>query len=90
VAKSATSELSQDFFFLSLFFFFQFFVISSKFSEIITSYALSKKSHRGQFGGSTDGTEVFPDGMGRSGPNGVRFAVEKNKKESFSINGNPI
>jgi hypothetical protein len=40
--------------------------------------------------GSTDGTEVFPDGMGRSGPNLERFAVEKNKKESFSINGNPI
>jgi hypothetical protein len=50
------------------FFFFFIFVISTKFTEISTTYALSKKPHRGQFRGFDERDRSFPRWDGSKWP----------------------
>jgi hypothetical protein len=74
VALFATSELSHFFFHFCYFYKIygnKYYLRSLKNPIVVNSE------------GSTNGTEVFPDGMGRSGPNLERFAVEKKKKGEF-------
>jgi hypothetical protein len=51
--------------------------------KITTNYALVKSPIVVNSEGSTNGTEVYPDGMGRSGPNLERYADIKKKKNEF-------